>query len=300
MSDSNYLNLFSDSSLKDSCEDNQKVIGDELEEKKGESEIASEPSTDKPFVEHCNTVNSDNTSLDSESLDNYKSAQEQAMESDSAVADENGTKQEGFSQSESEVVDLRSEFKTISDSLINSLNNLTNKVTMMESHISRLAAYDTAVETLRRSLAANQNNEKNLYKEVEAYKRGVYFTNIRPFLTFIIEMLCEMKASKKQYVDESCEFIEEHGESIYNEICGLLDFYISSFESQLKIQGVIITEYEPGEAYISMQQHVVKTISTDDRQKNGIVAAVLSDCYSYDKTVLKPARVNVYKYTAKS
>ncbi len=180
------------------------------------------------------------------------------------------------------------------------LTAISEKINSMELHVSRLASYDTAVETLKRSLAANQTSENNLYKEVEAFKRGAYFTNIRPFLTFMIDMLCEMKKSRKQYVDEKEAFISEHGEDIFSEICGLLDFFISTFESQLTIQGVIITSYDPGEKYIAIYQHIAKTIATDDKNLNGVVAEVITDCYMYDKTVLKPAKVKVYKSVARA
>lgn len=196
----------------------------------------------------------------------------------------------------SDTDDFHETMKTAVANITGTLDKLADKFTLMESKISRLAAYDVAVEALKRSLAANQTNEKNLYEEVEAYKRGAYFTNIRPFLTFIVEMLCEIKTSLKQYMDEKDGFIAEHGESLYDEICGLLSFYADAFESQLTIQGVTITSYENGEMFISGNQRIVKTIKTDNKEKNGVVAEVLSDCYSYDKTVLRPAKVNVYKY----
>lgn len=199
----------------------------------------------------------------------------------------------------SDTDDFQETMRTAVTDIAGTLDKLADKFTLMESKISRLAAYDVAVEALKRSLAANQTNEKNLHEEVEAYKRGVYFTNVRPFLTFIIEMLCELKTSLKQYIDEKDGFIAEHGESLFDEICGLLSFYVDAFESQLAIQGVTISSYEHGEMFVSGNQRVVKTIKTDNKEKNGIVAEVLSDCYSYDKTVLKPAKVNVYKYTAK-
>lgn len=199
----------------------------------------------------------------------------------------------------SDTDDFQETMRTAVINITGTMDKLADKVTMMESKISRLAAYDVAVDALKRSLAANLTNEKNLHEEVEAYKRGTYFTNIRPFLAFIIEMLCEIKTSLKQYTDEKDSFIAEHGESLFDEICGLLSFYADAFESQLTIQGVTITSYENGEMFISGNQRIVKTIKTDNKEENGVIAEVLSDCYSYDKTVLKPAKVNVYKYAVK-
>ena len=166
----------------------------------------------------------------------------------------------------------------------------------IKATLDRLAAYDTAVKSLNASVAANQNHEKRLYEEVEEYKKGTYLTNIKPFLLYLIEMLCEMKKSREEYRAGREEFIAENSESGYNEICGLLDFFISSFESQLRIQGVSIIPFETDSEYIAIQQRITKTIATSDDTQNGKIASVLSDCYIYDKTVLKPANVHVYKY----
>lgn len=243
-----------------------------------------------------NTSHSDISRVDMSEPAQQEETKDTKSEETASVFEDNSPEANQEQKSEN----IYEEIKQTADEMNSSLKLLGSKMTSIETQLTRLAAYDTAVETLKRSLAANQNSENNLYKEVEAYKRGVYFTNIRPFLTFIIEMLCEMKKSKQQYIDEKEVFIAEHSEAIFNEICDLLDFYISAFENQLTVQGVMITSYEPGEKYIAINQHIVKTVATDDKDMNGIVAEVVSDCYMYDKTVLKPAKVNVYKSTNKS
>lgn len=175
------------------------------------------------------------------------------------------------------------------------LSAIMSQLDSMSRELSRLAAYDKAVDTLKVSLAANQNSEKNLYKEVEEYKKDTYFTNIKPFLMFLVDMLCEMKKSLSQYRDDKEEFIAENNENSYNEIVGLLEFFIGSFENQMKIQGVDIISFEADSDYITGQQRISKTVKTDDPAKNGKIAAVLSDCYMYGTTVLRPAKVTAYK-----
>lgn len=187
------------------------------------------------------------------------------------------------------------ELSSANESANAKLSAMLAQIESMSREISRLAAYDKAVDTLKMSLAANQNSERNLYKEVEEYKKDTYFTNIKPFLMFLVDMLCEMKKSLSQYVDDKEEFIAENTENSYNEIVGLLEFFIGSFENQMKIQGVDIISYEADSDYITGQQRISKTVKTDDPLKNGKIAAVLSDCYMYGTTVLRPAKVTAYK-----
>lgn len=175
------------------------------------------------------------------------------------------------------------------------LSAMLAQIESISREVSRLAAYDKAVDTLKVSLAANQNSEKNLYKEVEEYKKDTYFTNIKPFLMFMVDMLCEMKKSLSQYLDDKEEFIAENNEDSFNEIVDLLKFFIGSFENQMKIQGVDIIPFEADSDYIAGQQRISKTVKTDDPAKNGKIAAVLSDCYMYGTTVLRPAKVTAYK-----
>ena len=182
------------------------------------------------------------------------------------------------------------------DAFSSKLAHLSQSIETMNQQVTRLAAYDTAVETLKRSFAANQVSENNLYKEVETYKKGMYFTYVKPFLMFMIEMLCDLKNSKAQYTDDKEAFIAENGENIYEEICSLHDFYINSFESQLRIQGVQIIAYELGSEYVPIQQHIAKTIPTDDPALNSTLAKIYCDCYMYEDKILRPAKVHVYKH----
>lgn len=176
------------------------------------------------------------------------------------------------------------------------LELLTAQMNSVNSLMTRLAAYDTAVETLKLSLAANQNAEKNLYNEVEQYKRGAHFTTIRPFLMFLIERVEDLKKSKAQYEAEREQYIADSSEAVLDEFVNLLNVYISSFDSFLKIQGgVEVVAFEPDTPFVPGSQRIIKTVSTDDASKHGLVAQVLSECYMYEGKVLKPASVYAYK-----
>ena len=139
------------------------------------------------------------------------------------------------------------------------LTELSAEISTIKSQISRLASYDTAVDTLKRSLAANQATEKKLYQEVEEYKRGTYFNNIRPLLSYIIEMHCEMKATMQEYLDNKEAIIRDNNENVFSEICKLLEFYICSFENQLKYNSVSIID-------MSQVRNILQYISVFPRQ----------------------------------
>lgn len=226
------------------------------------------------------------------------SSQETAPSDDKTAEEASKTDVSCSETSSAQIEMVLSAVKNISDktdSFSGQISNISAELSSVKAQVTRLAAYDTAVETLKRSLAANQTSETNLYKEVEKYKKGTYFTNIKPFLMFMIELLCDLKKTKAEYTDDSEAFIKENSESVYNDICLMLDYYIENVEKQLGIQGVTIYSYECGSAYVPHNQQIAKAVPTDDPELNGTVAKIYCDCYMYEDKVLKPARVHVYK-----
>lgn len=240
-----------------------------------------------------------NTAGDASASDSSTASSQETAPSDDKTAEEASKADVSCSETSSAQIEMvLSAVKNISDktdSFSGQISNISAELSSVKAQVTRLAAYDTAVETLKRSLAANQTSETNLYKEVEKYKKGTYFTNIKPFLMFMIELLCDLKKTKAEYTDDSEAFIKENSESVYNDICLMLDYYIENVEKQLGIQGVTIYSYECGSAYVSRYQQIAKAVPTDDPELNGTVAKIYCDCYMYEDKVLKPARVHVYK-----
>lgn len=185
-------------------------------------------------------------------------------------------------------------FETIS-SIEKNVQAVIEKIAEMESYVHKFDGYDKAVDTLRRSLAANQRNEENIYKELEVYKRNQYYNYIKPFIEFLINILTDMVSSRKQYENDAVEFIASHGQEVYDEIIEIYDYYIQQIESQLQIQGVEILRYEPETPFVSTEQTISKTIFTESPEKTGLVGKVISDCYKFDDKVIKKAKVQVYK-----
>ena len=100
-------------------------------------------------------------------------------------------------------------------------------------------------------------------------------------ISYIIEMHCEMKATMQEYLDNKEAIIRDNNENVFSEICKLLEFYICSFENQLKYNGVSIIDYEPGTEYIAIYQRISKTIKTTDAAQNGRLAKVVSVIRSF-------------------
>lgn len=176
------------------------------------------------------------------------------------------------------------------------VEKLLGELTALRASVLHFDGYDKAVDTLKRSLAANQRNEENIYKELEVYRKNQYYTYIRPFLEFLISLLTDLLSSLKQYEDDKDEFIESHGQEMYNEIINLHKYYTQQIESQLQIQGVEVIHFETGTPFIATEQIISKTILTDDSNLSGIVGKIDSACYKFEEKVLKKAKVHVYKY----
>ena len=180
-------------------------------------------------------------------------------------------------------------------SISENVSQLISEVAGIKTSLAKLDGYDKAVETLKRSLAANQRNEDNIYKELETYKKNQYFNYIRPFLEFLINILTDMLNLKKQYEDDKENFVSQHGQEVYDEIIDLNDYYLHQIENQLQIQGVEIIHYESESAFVATEQTISKVILTDDDSLVGIVGKVDSACYKFEDKVLKKAKVQVYK-----
>lgn len=190
---------------------------------------------------------------------------------------------------------ISNESMAMLSSIGDSISQLLDGVAGLKASMARFEGYDKAVETLKRSLAANQRNEENIYKELETYKKNQYYNYIRPFLEFLINLLTDLISSLKQYEDDQEDFTESHGQEMYNEIISLHKYYVQQIESQLEIQGVEITHYECGTPFIATEQIISKTIPTDDSGLSGTVGKVDSACYKFEEKVLKKAKVQVYK-----
>lgn len=227
-----------------------------------------------------------------------KAAESVKIEETASIVVETTTQVDGSESSDEKSVSLSptsEEMLGIISAIGDNVLRLLEDISEVKASVSRFDGYDKAVETLKRSLAANQRNEDNIYKELETYKKNQYFNYIRPFLEFLINLLTDMLTSKKQYEDDQVEFIAQHGQDVYDEIIELHQYYTQQIESQLQIQGVEIIHYEPETAFIPTEQIISKTISTEDTLRSGKIGKVDSACYKFEDKVLKKAKVHVYK-----
>lgn len=185
------------------------------------------------------------------------------------------------------------EEKTID--LAGKVDNLLVDVQSIKESMKAFVGYEKAVETLKKSLAGNQRNEENMAKELAVYKKDAYFTNIRPFLEFMVQLYSEMGKSEKDYLKDRGKLVEKYGEIMFNEIIDLHKYFLEQIENQLHIQGVEIITYQPDTDFVTGEQILSKPVLTDDEKKVGKVAVADSNCYKYQDKILKKARVQVYK-----
>lgn len=176
------------------------------------------------------------------------------------------------------------------------VSTLSAEMNMLKSQMCKLDVCDKTLETLKRSLAANINNENNIHKELEVYKKNQYFSYIRPFMEFIIGLLVDISESRKQYINDKESIVGSYDEKIYEEIINLHTYYIQQMTSQLHIQGVEIVSYEVNSDFIATEQMISKTVSTDNKELTGKISSFDVPCFKYDDKILKKAKVQVYKY----
>lgn len=176
------------------------------------------------------------------------------------------------------------------------VNTLSAEMNMLKSQLGKLDVCDRALETLKRSLAANINNENNIHKELEVYKKNQYFSYIRPFMEFIIGLLVDISESRKQYINDRESIVGSYDEKIYEEIINLHTYYIQQLTSQLQIQGVEIVSYEENSDFIATEQMISKTVSTDNKELTGKISTFDVPCFKYEDKILRKAKVQVYKY----
>lgn len=190
-----------------------------------------------------------------------------------------------------EITAMFDEIKKMSSQLSEIIENVAG----IKSGISRFNSYDSAVDTLKRSLSVHQRNEDNIYKELEQYKKNQYYNYIRPFFEFLISLLTDMISSKKDYQNDEIEFVEKHGQGIFDEIIDLHNYYIDQIVSQLQIQGVEVIEYQPNTPFIPTEQLISTPVLTEDISMVGQVASADSYCYKFEEKIVKKAKVHVYK-----
>lgn len=177
--------------------------------------------------------------------------------------------------------------------MMSDCREIKETVNNIKEEIEKMTSYAVAVDSLRKSIFINRDNEEKLRKELDSYKNDERFKQIKPFLMMVVQMHSELDKSRAEYSDPKC--VEELGEAVCKEIVDALDYLIGMVEAQMQVQGITVNDYEEGTSLIVTEQIIVKTVPTDVDENVGKIAVCKSKAYIYEGTVLQKAKVFVYK-----
>lgn len=168
-------------------------------------------------------------------------------------------------------------------SLTDKMDGLENTVSSFHDLIRRLAGSGEAT-----AKQLNQVNE-NLHKENQKLKEGLYDSLVMPVLKDVIDVGSNLILDINRYRKNGEDQIAEALESALDDVHILLERH-----------SVEVYRAQEGEPYEPIIQKILKTVDTDEEQKDRTVAEVRSYGYRYIKgessIVLTPCKVYVYKY----
>ena len=202
-----------------------------------------------------------------------------------------------------EVADSTAKVSVDFTECLQAISALSEKVDKLSQGVEAVKAdnadtlknYKTSLDNLRISLAANQRNEDKIYKELEAARKDEYFTNIRPFLEFIVERHIDLTKSLKDYEKDKEAVVADYTEKGYNEIVDLHTFQIETYENELQKYGVTTFSCSEDSDYDAATQMPGKVVLTKEKSLVGKVAQCDMPGYMYNDKVLRKAKVRLYK-----
>ena len=162
------------------------------------------------------------------------------------------------------------------------ISGLEKMVLSLNDVMQKLA--DSGVSTARQ---LNQVNE-NLHKENQELKDGLYDSLVVPVLKDIIGMGNDMVLDINRY--------KKRGE---DSVADALKSALEDVHAVLEMHNVQVYRPQEGEPYEPIMQRILKTVETNEEQKDRTISEVRSFGYRFvkgdTKTVLAPCKVYVYK-----
>lgn len=208
-----------------------------------------------------------------------------------AVAEESVTEEAAKENAldASDEVDKEEEEQTAEEQAA-SESNLVEKIGDLEKAVGSLnnLMLDISGSSERTASQLNQVNER-LHKENLKLKEGLYDSLILPVLKDIIALANNIGLDVNRYRKNDGEQIAEALESILEDIHNLLEEHN-------------VEAYKPneGEKCEPLIHKVLKTVDTDEKEKDRTIAQVQSFGYRYRKgdtqMVLLPCKVYAYQY----
>lgn len=125
--------------------------------------------------------------------------------------------------------------------------------------------------------------------ELQKLREGLYEKILKPLLCDVIDIADDIHRMLRAYASKSEETVQ------IEKFMSVLEIYESDIEDILGKYGVDVYSC-PEELFNPQKQKIVKIVQTDDADKNRCVAERITKGFALDGKMIRPERVNVYKY----
>ena len=144
----------------------------------------------------------------------------------------------------------------------------------------------------KRLLIDEQKNQiiANQGAELQKYKDGLYEKIFKPLLGDVIEIADDLHRMIRAYESKRDDNIPA------TKLLSILEIYESDIEDILDKYGVNVFSCEEQE-FNPKRQKIVRVIETSDASQNHLIAERVSKGFEMGDKLIKPERVNVYKYS---
>lgn len=168
------------------------------------------------------------------------------------------------------------------DLVLEKIDDLKNDFTKIETEFESKLKYD-------------QHKDKiidNLHSELQNYKNALLKKIIQPVLSDIIMLIDDVRKLYDNYKDKPLEELDP------SKLLKQMKSFPSDLEDILYRQG--IEPFVRNEDYFNPSfQQAIKTLETNDKEKDKKIAGSIRNGYMWDEKVFRPEKVEVYVYKTK-
>lgn len=158
----------------------------------------------------------------------------------------------------------------------------------MEALMQKLEQLDDKfTEKIETDEYKNQLFDK-LHQQLRMYQEDVIATAINPIIMEVIQLLDGLKAQRQRFPEEATP-------ENYNRLIEKFDGVIEDVEDLLEGLDVDIYSIE-GNHPDPKRQKIIKTVPTDEKNLNNLIAKKISDGYIRQNHIIKYEKISVYKY----
>lgn len=155
------------------------------------------------------------------------------------------------------------------------------------------------MEDMNRAVAAHEAIEKRMGDELNRYKKDFYGSIAEPFITQLITLHISLQRDldgcQKDIAKNAANGNDPAEAQKLMELSDTFKYYVEVVEGSLSNCGVEVFRPEAGELMDNLRHQIVKTVPTENAEKQGYIESVRSAGYAYNGKILRQSKVVVYK-----